>query len=73
MNDQVFDMIKQRFDAVDRKLDDARDAFKAHSDDDKKYWSIIDQQQTQLSLIRRVFWGVISVLGTLGAWVGLKH
>ena len=44
LDEQVLELLRDRFDAVDKKLDEAKDAFAAHSESDKKYWAVIDRQ-----------------------------
>lgn len=73
VNEQLFEMMNKRFDSVDEALRDAKDAFAKHSEDDQKYWRILDEQQVQIGVIKRVFWGIISILGVIGTWLGLKH
>lgn len=70
LNSQLIEMIRDRFDAVDAKLDRAATAFDAHAKQDEKYWKLLDAQQAQLSLIKRVFWGLVTIGGTIGGWLG---
>lgn len=73
MDSQLFDMMKARFDNVDAKLDAAKESFDAHAATDASYWKVLDEQQAQLSLIKRMFWGGVSLAGTIGTYLGLKH
>lgn len=73
MDSQLFDMMKARFDNVDAKLDAAKESFDAHAATDASYWKVLDEQQAQLSLIKRLFWGGVSLAGTIGTYLGLRH
>lgn len=73
MDSQLFDMMKARFDNVDAKLDAAKESFDAHAATDASYWRVLDEQQAQLSLIKRMFWGGVSLAGTIGTYLGLRH
>lgn len=73
MDNQLFDFMKARFDGVERKLDEHREAMDVHIETDRQYWKVLDEQQAQLSLIKRVFWGAVSLAGTIGTYLGLKH
>lgn len=73
LDTQLFSMIKDRFDSVDAKLDAAKCSFDEHAEKDAVYWRVLDEQQAQLSLIKRVFWGGVSLAGTVMTYMGLKH
>ncbi len=73
MDNQLFDFMKARFDGVDRKLDEQQEAINGHIELDRQYWKVLDEQQAQLSLIKRVFWGGVSLAGTVMTYMGLKH
>lgn len=70
---QLIELIRDRFDAVDNELKRARESFDNHASTDEKYWKKIDEQQTQLSLISRVFWGLVTLISGVLGWLGLKH
>ena len=73
MDQQLFDMIRSRFDNIDAKLDAAKESFDSHAATDASYWRVLDEQQTQISLIKRMFWGGVSLAGTIGTYLGLRH
>lgn len=73
MDHQLFEFMKDRFDGVERKLDEHRDVMDHHIATDRQYWKVLDEQQAQLSLIKRVFWGGVSLAGTVMTYLGLKH
>lgn len=73
MDSQLFDMMKARFDNVDAKLDAAKESFDAHAATDASYWKALDEQQAQLLLIKQMFWGGVSLAGTIGTYLGLRH
>ena len=73
MDSQLFDMMKARFDNVDAKLDAAKESFDAHAATDASYWKVLDEQQAQLSLIKRMFQVGGTLLGAVMAYLGLKH
>lgn len=52
MDDQLIEMIRDRFDDMGAKLDDAARHLKEHVDTDARYWRLIDEQQAQISLLR---------------------
>ncbi len=69
-NYQLFEMMRDRFDGVDNKLDAAKDSFDKHAASDEKYWRIIDGQQAQISMIK---WAGGALSGSsLVAWLVSK-
>lgn len=73
MDEQLFAFMRDRFDGVDAKLDTHQTAMTEHIETDRQYWKMLDEQQAQLSLIKRVFWGGVSLAGTVMTYLGLKH
>ena len=73
MDAQLFGFLSRQLDEIDKKLDDAKAAFEKHADEDLKYWRMLDEQRTELSLVKRLLWGAISVGSTVGGWFTLKH
>ena len=73
MDPQLIDMIRDRFDALDASLKAIHDDFNSHTEQDMAYWKMIDTQRAQVSLLQKMFWGIVGIGGIVGTWLGLKH
>lgn len=73
MDDQLFSFMKDRFDSVDTKLDIHQTAMNEHIEVDRQYWKMLDEQQAQLSLIKRLFQAGATVVGFVLTYLGLRH
>ena len=67
MDEQLIELLRDRFDALDRKLDDHRASFDLHAKNDEKYWKMIDSQRAQVSLIKWLTGGAAG--SSLLAWL----
>ena len=70
---QLLEMIRDRFDQVDAKLDQARESFDTHAATDEKYWRMLDDQQAQLTFVKRLFIFLTTAASIVGTWLGVKH
>lgn len=70
MDDQLIELIRDRFDSVDAKLNQQQASFELHAQNDEKYWKLIDEQQAQLSLIKWISSGLSG--SALLAWLYTK-
>ena len=52
MDNQLFEMLNQRFDAIDSKLEGMTETFKVHTDKDEIYWRKIDAKEAQLDVFK---------------------
>lgn len=64
MDEQIIDMIRDQFQSMNGKIDKLQESVQGHLDDDKLYWTKIDQTDGQISLIK---WIIGS--GTVGAFI----
>lgn len=53
-DDQILELLRDRFDKVDKDLSKLADDLSDHYEKDERYWGMIDEQQAQLKLIKRV-------------------
>ena len=67
INDQLVDLLRDRFDRVDAALDDAKATMLAHIEKDERYWKQLDQQSGQISLLKWLGGG--AGLSFLGKWL----
>ena len=67
MDDQLVELLRDRFNAIDAKLDEAKESFDKHAASDEKYWKLIDAQKAQLSLVKWVTGGAAG--SSLIAWL----
>lgn len=73
MDEQLFTFMKDRFDGIDSKLDEHRATVNEHIETDRQYWKVLDEQQAQLSLIKRVLQAGATVVGFVLTYLGLRH
>lgn len=70
MDEQIVELIRDGFEQVNRRLDEQRDLWAQHVEDDKKAWEKLDDVSTEVKVAKRVFYiiggGVTAVLGWLG-------
>lgn len=70
MDNQLFEMLKDRFDRQDEILGNIERNLSEHTKKDEVYWKKIDVQEGQLSLLKWLFGGTITTLaGSFAAWV----
>jgi fermentation-respiration switch protein FrsA (DUF1100 family) len=67
MDNQQFEMMRDRFDNLDHSMRTLNETMQDHVMKDEAYWKKLDQAEGQLSLIRWVMGG-LSVSGLM-AWV----
>ena len=73
MSNDLINLMRDRFDSLDRKLDALHETFKEHVNKDETYWKKLDQQEGQLRLVRWVSGsGIITGIGTAALWVYKK-
>jgi len=70
MDDQLFRMIQDRFDAQDKRFDsqdkdlaDIKELIEKHTEKDETYWKKLDNQEAQLSTLKKVGAGFVSAVG----------
>ena len=67
MDEQIVELLRDRFDNLDRELKTINETIKDHVDTDTRYWKKIDQQEAQLSVVK---WLTSGAAGTgLLAWL----
>lgn len=57
MDEQVLEMMRDRFDAIDDTLKALNTNLREHTEKDDRYWLKIDQQAAQIGLIKWIFGG----------------
>ena len=67
MDQQLVEMIRDRFDRVDTALEEARATMHAHIEKDEQYWKQLDQQSGQISLLKWLGGG--AGLTIIGKWI----
>lgn len=75
MNDQLFEMLRDRLDSIDNRLGDIRETLNDHIAKDETYWQKIDVQEGQIDLLKWMFGGTITTtIGAFFAWIvsGIK-
>ena len=70
MDQQIVQMIRDRFDGIDSKLDDASKVLKEHIAQDERYWRMIDEQRAQIALIKWLSGGLSG--SAILAWLYAK-
>ena len=74
MDSQIFQLINERSDRQDRSLEEIKDLIKDHAKTDETYWKKIDKQDAQLSLLRKIILGMITIIVTvisaIWSWMG---
>ena len=63
MDNQLFEMLKERFDRQDEMLAEIKGTIKEHTEKDERYWAKIDIHEAQLSTLKKVGAGFISAVG----------
>ena len=63
MDNQLFDMLRERFDRQDADNAEIKEMIKEHTKKDELYWSKLDQHETQLNTLKKVGAGFISAVG----------
>ena len=70
MDEQLFELINERSDRQDRKLDRIEDLLSSHIEKDERYWKKIDVTEGQVSLLKWLFGGSTATLvGSAFAWL----
>ncbi len=69
MDNQLFELLVDRFDRQDKVLMEIKDTIKEHVEKDEKYWKKIDVQEGQIKLLKGMGTGFIAVLGYLEWWL----
>ena len=70
MDQQLFDMLKYRFDQQDEMLQNIHLNLQEHIEKDQVYWKKIDVQEGQVGLLKWLFGGTITTLfGSFVAWI----
>ena len=64
MEQSTLTLIVSRFDKIDKDLFALGQRLTEHTEKDERYWSMLDQQQAQLSLIKWAF-GSTTLAGIL--------
>ena len=67
INDQLVDLLRDRFDRVDAALDEAKATMLAHIEKDERYWKQLDQQSGQISLLKWL--GGSALFTVLSKWI----
>jgi hypothetical protein len=81
MDEQIVDLMRDQFrmihDKIDfnhtstnQKIEEVKEAVSSHVEEDRRYWSSIDEQKAQISLIKWLFSGASG--SALMAWVFSK-
>lgn len=70
MEPQLVEMIRDRFDAQDRVLEDIQSSIATHVTKDEAYWKRLDVQEGQMTLLKAI--GGSSALAAIGAWLWNK-
>lgn len=65
MDDNLLDLLRDRFDNLDKTLTTLNDTLKTHVEKDERYWQKIDKAEGQITLLKWVG-GTISGGGLLG-------
>lgn len=66
MDDQLINMIRDQFKVMNDKVDGLHDAVKEHVEKDERYWSKIDQQDGQMTLLKFLLGpGIVGFFGWL--------
>lgn len=68
--DQLVEMIRDRFDSQDRKLEEIKCSLSNHVEKDEEYWRQIDVQAGQIQLLKAI--GGSSIFAGAMAWLWNK-
>lgn len=70
MNDQLFEMLRDRLESIDDRLGRIETSIRDHVTQDEAYWKKIDILEGQLSTLKWLFGGSISTaIGSFMAWL----
>lgn len=67
VDEQIVNMLRDRFDSVDAKLKEMSGSFDAHVEMDQVYWKKIDQQEAQVNVFKWITSGLSG--SALMAWL----
>ena len=73
LNQQLFDMLRDRFDVIDASIKDVKSLIEVHTEKDEHYWKMIDDQQAQLRMVKWLSTGLSGSALTAWLWNKLGH
>ena len=65
MDDQVFQLLNEKFDEIRKDLHEIRDSFQEHIHEDQEYWK-------EIWFVKRVLTAAWVGIVTLAGWIGWK-
>jgi hypothetical protein len=67
MDQQMMELLRDRFDSLDSKMEALNDTMANHVEKDEVYWRKIDHAEGQITMIKAV--GSTLSLSGIGAWL----